>query len=177
MMMEDTYWYLATPYTNFEGGHEAAWIMACEQTALLLKAGVPVFSPIAHTHPIAKVGGLKIVDHNFWVNVVDAPMMKGAHGIIHLAAKGWQKSSGMHEEIVHFVKAGKPVVFMEPGIIPPGVLLGHPKLPKPIMVSGADLALHLQQSNPKPPSSLVDPVTGQIGLGRPGSIVFGGLGG
>jgi hypothetical protein len=35
---------------------------ACEASTLLIKAGVPVLSPIAHSHPIAYMGGLDAVD-------------------------------------------------------------------------------------------------------------------
>jgi hypothetical protein len=37
----------------------------------------------------------------------------------------------MHDEIVEFVKAGKPVVFMRPGVVPERFLQGELPLPKP----------------------------------------------
>jgi len=114
----DTYWYLATPYTNFPGGIEAAYDLATANASLLLKHNIPVFSPITHTHPMKEHGLPNTLGHDFWINVVDRPMMRGAHGLIFLEADTWQKSSGMHEEIVEFVKAGKPIVFMQPGKVP-----------------------------------------------------------
>ena len=48
--------YLATPYSKFPGGIQAAFIDAACIAARLLRAGVKVYSPITHTHPIGRVG-------------------------------------------------------------------------------------------------------------------------
>ena len=48
------FWYLATPYSKFPGGLDAAYVEACKAQALLIKAGVPVFCPISHTHGPAR---------------------------------------------------------------------------------------------------------------------------
>jgi hypothetical protein len=117
------YFYLASAYSKFPGGHKAAFDIACENAALLLNAGISVFCPIAHSHPLVD-HGLKAVDHDFWINTVDRPLMEGAKGLIFLEMDGWQQSSGMMEEIVHFVKAGKPVVFMQPGEVPEELVEG-----------------------------------------------------
>lgn len=117
-----TYWYLATPYSKYPEGLEAAEKLAAENAALLLKARIPVFCPIAHTGPLVVHGNFESRDHDFWINVVDRPLMRGAHGLIFLEAPSWQWSSGMHEEIVEFTKAGKPIVFMQPGVIPEGLV-------------------------------------------------------
>lgn len=117
------YWYLATPYTNFPGGHEAAFTMACEQTALLMKADVNVYAPIAHTHPIAVHGNMDKVDPDLWRRV-DKPMVDAAYGCIYLEDPSSLKSSGMHHELKEFVKAGKPIVFMQPGVVPQELLSG-----------------------------------------------------
>lgn len=119
--MTDGYWYLCSPYSKFPAGHEAAFNLACENAALLLSNRISIFCPIAHSHPLV-AHGLKAVDHDFWINVVDRPMMEGAKGLIFLEAESWAQSSGMHEEIVEFVKAGKPVVFMRPGEVPEELL-------------------------------------------------------
>lgn len=117
------YWYLATPYTRFPLGHDAASQMACELAARLLRFRVPVFSPIAHSHSIA-VAGLRDVqvDHNFWMHA-DAPLMEAAGGLIVVTAESWEKSSGMAEEIKRFTAAGKPVVYWNPLELVPAILL------------------------------------------------------
>lgn len=109
-----TFWYLATPYTNYPLGHIEAAKMASRRAAELMTAGVPVFSPIAHSHPIA-VEGLrdKQVDHDFWMRA-DAPMMEAASGMIVVQCVGWNDSRGIAEEIKRFTAAGKPVVYWSP---------------------------------------------------------------
>ena len=49
------FWYLASPYSKYPEGTQAAFEMACWQAGLLIRAGVPVFSPIAHSHPHIRV--------------------------------------------------------------------------------------------------------------------------
>lgn len=106
------YWYLATPYSKYKHGIEEAWKAAASNTAHLIKLGIPVFSPIAHTHPIAIHGGIDPYDHEIWMPA-DQPMMDQAHGLIVCKMEGWDKSFGVQVEIEDFKAKGKPVHFME----------------------------------------------------------------
>ncbi len=144
-MAPDSYWYLATPYTHYELGHEAAFRMASEQAALLMRAGVPVFCPIAHSHPIADFGKLDKVDPEFWRRM-DKPMLAQAHGLIYVLAPGYLQSSGMHNEIVETLKAKKPVVMMLIGEVPEVLLNSHPKLPKPLIPPSPLQLLHAERT-------------------------------
>lgn len=112
-----TFWYLATPYSKYAEGIEAAHRHACEQAALLVKAGIPVYAPIAHTHPIAIHGQLDPKDLDTWLRV-DRPFIDVACGIIVCQLPGWADSKGVEYEIREFDRAGKPVVFMEPNEVP-----------------------------------------------------------
>jgi hypothetical protein len=116
-----TLWYLATPYSKFPGGLEAAFDLACRQSAILIQARVPVFSPIAHTHPIAIIANMDPLDHTIWLPC-DAPLMNAATGIIMLRAESWEQSYGMRVERETFEAAGKPVVWMDPDTVPPELL-------------------------------------------------------
>lgn len=116
-----TLWYLATPYSKYPGGIEQAFVLACTETARLVKAKVPVFSPIVHTHPVAALGGMDPLDHTIWLPC-DEPMMNACSGIILLRAESWGLSYGMKVERETFEAAGKPVVFMDPGLVPPELL-------------------------------------------------------
>lgn len=116
-----SYWYLATPYSKYVGGLEAAFTEACRQTALLVKAGVPVFSPIAHTHPIAMLAGMDPLDHTIWLPC-DRPMMDAAWGLIVCKMDGWERSYGVAHEMDVFRQANKPVIYMKPGHVPHHVL-------------------------------------------------------
>lgn len=105
------YWYLATPYSKFPGGIETAFIAACKATARLVAAGVKVYSPISHTHPVAVHGGLDPYDHAIWMPA-DLPLMKGAYGLVVAMLPTWDSSYGISLEIEEFKKAGKPVLFI-----------------------------------------------------------------
>ena len=115
--MAVTLWYLATPYSKYQAGLYAAYRLACVEAARLIRAGIPVFSPIAHTHPIAAFSDMDPLDHNIWLPA-DEPMMDAASGLIMLKAKGWEESYGMQVERRHFEERNKPVVWMTPGCVP-----------------------------------------------------------
>lgn len=111
------YWYLATPYSKYPGGIYSAFRGACQNTALLIRAGVATFSPIAHTHPIAIESGMDPLDHGIWLPL-DAPMMDAARGLIVCMMTGWDTSYGVGVEIEAFKRVRKPVIYMTPGTVP-----------------------------------------------------------
>jgi hypothetical protein len=112
-----TYWYVATPYSKYPGGLEAAFNLALDTCGLLIRFRVPCFSPIAHTHPIAIRCGIDPLDHNIWLPA-DEPLMESAHGVIMVKAESWEQSYGMGEELKAFQRAAKPVIWMDPGVLP-----------------------------------------------------------
>jgi nucleoside 2-deoxyribosyltransferase len=116
-----SYFYLASPYSKFSGGIVAAFEEVCEQAALLVRAGVPVFSPIAHTHSIALHGHLDPYDLSIWLEA-DRAFMDAAKAIIVCKMDGWDQSVGVAHEIEHFRKAGKQVIMMDPGFVPAELL-------------------------------------------------------
>jgi hypothetical protein len=79
---------------------------------------VPVFSPIAHSHPIALHGKVDPLDHGIWLKA-DAPMMEAAAGMIVYRDTGWAESRGVQFEISAFMAMGKPILYLDPGEIPP----------------------------------------------------------
>lgn len=105
------FWYVATPYSKYPRGLDAAFEDACKATASLLRMGINVYSPIAHTHPIAKHGGIDPLDHSIWLPA-DAPMMDAAEGLIVVKMEGWDESYGISEEIKAFRTAGKPIIYV-----------------------------------------------------------------
>jgi hypothetical protein len=111
------YWYLASPYSKYAEGIEAAWQHVCEDAALLIRNGVPVYSPIAHTHPIAVHGNIDPYAHDIWLPA-DEPLMQAAKGLIVDRMQGWEDSYGISVEIAAFTKAGKPIIYMTPGEVP-----------------------------------------------------------
>ena len=107
-----SFWYIATPYSKYPAGREQAFIDASKIAAKFVKAGIPAFSPIAHTHPVAEYGEIDPYDHKIWLPF-DAPFMALAYGLIVCKLDGWDKSIGIAHEIEAFKKAGKPVLYME----------------------------------------------------------------
>jgi hypothetical protein len=109
-----SFWYLATPYALYPEGRQAAYTAAVKQAAYLLVRGIPVFSPIAHNHPISQFIPEHDGDFKFWVRFVDLSMMEEAGGLIVCMLSGWEESVGMRYEIERFRGMGKQVVHMEP---------------------------------------------------------------
>lgn len=105
--------YLATPYTKYHLGIEAAFVHACEIAARLLKQGVRVYSPIAHTHPLAIYGNLDPLDHSIWLPF-DEAMMDAADCLIVARMKGWDQSYGVKHEIEFFARESKPIIHIDP---------------------------------------------------------------
>ena len=105
--------YLATPYSRFRGGIDEAFVAACRVAAELVKKGVSVYSPIAHTHPIAVHGGIDPLDHDLWLKF-DAAMMAVADCCVVAMLPSWRSSRGIGIEIASFREAGKPVFYLDP---------------------------------------------------------------
>ena len=112
-----SFYYLASPYSKFPGGIDAAFEEVCREAALLVRAGVPVYSPIAHTHPVAIHGDIDPFDHNIWLEA-DRTFMEAAKGMILCRMEGWETSYGIGKELEYFQAAGKPVIHMTPGLVP-----------------------------------------------------------
>jgi nucleoside 2-deoxyribosyltransferase len=106
--------YLATPYSRYKRGTFSAFVEACWAAAECLKAGVSVFSPIAHSHPIGSHSALDSQDHEFWLQVVDRPFMEAARGLLVVLMEGWNESRGVREEIEFFAAQGKPIWWLDP---------------------------------------------------------------
>jgi hypothetical protein len=133
--------YLATPYSRYPDGlskrddiaagglrreralrklHEA-FTLASENAALLISAGLPIYSPIAHTHPIAIYGGLDPLDLDIWLPFCK-PFMDACKGAIYLQGESVEHSAGMSWEGSDFQKAGKPGIDMKPYRVTPELI-------------------------------------------------------
>lgn len=110
--MNQTYWYVATPYSKFPDGAEAAYHSACLAAGSLIARGLKVFCPIAHSHPIAECSSLPLDDYDIWLPL-DEPFMEAAHGLIVVKMQGWRTSHGVTHEIAHFKAKGKPVMYLD----------------------------------------------------------------
>jgi hypothetical protein len=105
--------YVGTPYSKWADGLDAAFVEAAKLTARLMQSGLKVYSPIAHTHPLAIYGNIDPLDHDIWLPF-DGAMMDKADAMIVAMMDGWETSKGVRHEIQVFTEAGKPVFFMSP---------------------------------------------------------------
>ena len=106
------YWYVATPYTLYPYGMEAAFKEACRAAAWLILHGVSVSCPIVESHPIAQHGGLDPLDQDAWWHN-NRPKIEAAMGIVICKMESWRVSAGILWERDLFRDAGKPVVYLE----------------------------------------------------------------
>ncbi len=107
-----TFKYLASPYSKYPGGVDAAYEEACWIAGRLWKAGVPVFCPIIQTHSLSKMVDLPAT-FEFWASY-DHTMIAASDGMIIAKMPGWQDSVGIQAEIAICAKLGKPVTYLDP---------------------------------------------------------------
>jgi hypothetical protein len=104
--------YLATPYSHPDlNVMEARFKRACELSAKLMSAGMIIFCPIAHTHPIAVVGELPR-GWEFW-NKFDHEFIQASEKVIVARMDGWLESKGVQAEIKIANELGKPVEYWD----------------------------------------------------------------
>jgi hypothetical protein len=109
-MPERTLAYLATPYTNYEKGIEWAFREASRIAGELLLAGVEVYCPMAHCHPLSIHAQIDALDRDFWLRYQEAFMAR-CDVLIVAQMQGWKESHGINHEI-NFFLTRKRVIFM-----------------------------------------------------------------
>lgn len=105
--------YLGTPYTKFPGGITCAFAEAAALAAKLVHLGIRVYSPIAHTHPLAIYGNLDPLDHRIWLPFDTAMMVKSDAMLVGMLPT-WDDSYGVNFEIEKFTLMRKPVFYLDP---------------------------------------------------------------
>jgi hypothetical protein len=90
---------------------EARFTAACREAARFMRKGVMLFSPIAHTHPIAQFDLPKGWD--FWERY-DRIIMEKCSGVLVLMLDGWEQSKGVAGEVLIAEELGLPVLRVEP---------------------------------------------------------------
>lgn len=105
-------WYLATPYAKYPFGRETAVRHAAMIAAELIKMGVAIFSPIAHSHNISMLGAIPPDAHDIWLPL-DEKVMRGCAGMIVARMPGYHYSVGVSHEIAWMNNAKKPVLYLD----------------------------------------------------------------
>jgi Domain of unknown function (DUF1937) len=101
--------YLATPYTKYPAGREAAFRRALEITAKLMSVKIPVWSPIAYTHQFVAEG--LPVEAVHW-EFLDKAMTDACDGCLVYTMEGWDESAGVAKELEWFRAQNKPVWYI-----------------------------------------------------------------
>jgi nucleoside 2-deoxyribosyltransferase len=106
--------YLASPYSHPDPAvkHER-FLAACRAAGSLIQQGVHVFSPIAHTHPIALACDLP-GGWEFWAEY-DRLMIAACDELHVLMLDGWRQSAGVQAEMLIAETLGKPIRWITVG--------------------------------------------------------------
>lgn len=106
--------YLCSPYSHTEEDvMEARYVAACKTAARLMEDGYVVYSPIAHSHPIAQhMTKGKAVDYEFWMNQ-NIPMLRRCDKLVVLKLLGWESSRGVQREIRLATTLHIPIEFLD----------------------------------------------------------------
>ena len=101
-----------SPYSAYaqggENGLNRAASAACLATGYLMKQGMTVVSPIAHSHLVATVAKMDKLDHPFWMKQSRA-LLNVCGGLLVLGIRGWDTSRGVAEELELARDLGIPI--------------------------------------------------------------------
>lgn len=118
--------YIASPYSNYCLGLDAAAKEVSRVAGQLLEAGVNVFCPIAHGHALNKEVSSLPATHDFWLKY-DQVFVDKCDALAVVLMLGWNKSTGVRWEIDQFRQTPdrvyaysrmgairRPIYFVEP---------------------------------------------------------------
>ena len=104
--------YLASPYSHPDPNvREQRFEAVCRVASELLRAGQHVFSPIAHSHPIANYG--LPTDWSFWESFCREQIMR-CDELVVLMLDGWKLSVGVRAEIQIAEELVKQIHYYDP---------------------------------------------------------------
>lgn len=104
------YLYLASPYSHEDPEVVEFRYKTTEYcTAVLLRQGVAVYSPIVHCHHLARAHGMP-TDAEFWQKY-NQRMLSPARKLIVLQLDGWSESIGIQGEVDYARTHCKPILY------------------------------------------------------------------
>ncbi len=105
--------YLASPYSHPNPAvMTARYLAACRATSEMMRRGKKVFSPIAHSHVIAKIGKLDR-GWDFWQGV-DCEWIRLCGFVCVLTLTAWEISIGVRAEISYAESLQIPITRVSP---------------------------------------------------------------
>lgn len=114
--MNTPIYYLAGPYTHPSPAVMDYRFQALTKVAgVLFSRGLPVFSPITHSHPIKLSAGLTSA-FDVWMEYDFATIERLCRGMYVLKLDGWMASVGVTAELKFAHRlTSYPIEFLEPG--------------------------------------------------------------
>ena len=110
-LYEGQFVYLGAPYTHPDPAvREARFRAVTERAARLMLAGLVLFSPITHSHPMRQYG--LPVEFEFYRRSARA-FIEASAAMVVLKLSGWQESVGLGEERQLAEELGKPILWLE----------------------------------------------------------------
>ncbi len=107
--------YLASPYTHVDASvRESRFDAACMATSTLMRAGLSVYSPIVHSHPLVRFG--LPIEWEFW-QAHDCEHLRRCDQVMVLPLDGWKVSRGVQAEIALAMELGLPIRYLSPSMI------------------------------------------------------------
>lgn len=105
--------YLACPYSHSDQSvMEQRFLIVNQVAAKFMAEGKFIYSPISHTHSIAKAGSLPR-GWDFWEGY-DRRIISCCNRILVLRLDGWEKSIGVQAEIKIGEEMGIPIEYIDP---------------------------------------------------------------
>jgi hypothetical protein len=106
--------YIASPYSLYPGGREAACAEVSKVAGDLIIEGVKVLAPIPHSHTICEFSELDPLDHDLWMEQ-DEALMSACDALVVVTFTGWDNSHGIAMERDFFRHTLKrPIHFLDP---------------------------------------------------------------
>ncbi len=108
--------YLASPYSHADPAQmEARFQCVCQLAAMMMRRGLFVFSPIAHSHPIAMADKAipQTSECDFWEKY-DRVILERCDRVVVAMFDGWKYSKGIAAEIRYAIALGKPISYINP---------------------------------------------------------------
>lgn len=137
-----SYWYLASPYSNYQPNRQAAYDDILAVLEKFCVAGIPAFSPIVHTHPVDchnRATTEKTIPYQNWLDA-DFAMLRQSAGVLVVVLPGWSTSTGVGKEMKYAAEIGKPVFLFSPARAD----LEPFRVPGRVSVHGLEAAPHMQ---------------------------------
>lgn len=107
--------YLASPYSHPDPEvREKRFRDVCHAAGRLMRLGLHIYSPIAHSHPIAMQTDLP-TSWEFW-SAYDEAIISRCSEVRVLTIAGWETSIGITAEIEIANRLGIPVTFEKPDV-------------------------------------------------------------